>query len=198
MTTSSPIVGIACSVFSPAIKQLENAGDISFPIYYLDSMLHMHPNKLGVELNTLIAQLREKDKMILLLYGDCFAKMFQIDHQEHIARLDGGNCIEILFGQKRYKTIQKNKSFVLMKEWLDRWEEVFTQGLGFNRETAQMFMPEHHSELLYVDCGQNPPPIEILDACADFCGLPWRPEIVSLESFKVSIAAALKQLEKGK
>lgn len=194
MHASCKVTGISCGIFSPEIRELEHRGQIRFPIIYLDSILHMKPRKLGEILTSAVENELALGRSVLLLYGDCQPHMFELQRQKNVTRLKGSNCIEILMGRERYSQLQQDKSFVLLREWVWRWEEVFTQGLGFNSQTAQMFMPEHHAELLYVDYDAEKIPYSLLNGCAEFCGLPWRYERVSLDPLYQSIQTALAQI----
>lgn len=186
---------IACGIFEPELTQLENLGKIDFPITYLDSILHMKPRKLGEILTRVVDNELELGKSVLLLYGNCQPHMHALEKQDGVFCVQGRNCIEILLGPERYCKILTDRSFVLMREWVQRWEEVFTQGLGFNAETIKMFMPEHHSELVYVDSGSAALPSQVMNECAAFCALPWRYEAITLDPLYQTICNGLKRIK---
>jgi hypothetical protein len=186
---------IACGIFEPELSKLEQLGKIGFPIIYLDSMLHMKPRKLGKELTSAVEQELARGKSVVLLYGKCQPHMFALEKQDGVFRVQGSNCIEILLGPERYRKIRRDRSFVLMREWVQRWEEVFTHGLGFSAENIKMFMPEYHSELIYIDSDTGAMPSQLMNECAAFCALPWRYETISLDPLYQSICSVLKRIK---
>ncbi|SHJ88936.1 Uroporphyrinogen-III decarboxylase [Malonomonas rubra DSM 5091] len=191
------ILGISCGVFSDELHHLQETGAIDFPIVYLDSMLHMRPKKLEEGLNKTIQQQLQRYDKIILLYGDCHARMFQAEQPGRVLRLQGSNCIEIILGKERYREIRQKGSFVLLHEWTLRWHRVFTKELGLDEKTARQFMPEHHSELLYLDNGCQPIPEKELQECSDFCGLPWRVETLDFNPLLREISATLETLQEA-
>lgn len=192
------VIGIACGIFSPVLQRLEHLGRVGFPVIYLDSMLHMKPKLLEDSLKSLIEEQRALGKKVILIYGQCHVNMFEMERERGVYRVEGSNCIEMILGTARYRELKEKKSFVLMKEWAQRWEDVFSSGLGFTQITAQMFMPEHHTELLYIDCGLEPAPHETLDACAEYCGLPWRHEKVGFEPLLKAINKTFARIEEDR
>lgn len=186
-----PIVCIACKIFKSELEALRKKGEFNFPVYYLDSMLHMHPAKLQQHLDTLIIKELEAGKKILLLYGDCHAYMSKHDSTPGVCRVSGINCPEIILGKDKYSSLRKQGAFFLMPEWTIRWQEVFQDELKLNRENARAFMREMHTKLIYLDTGHTPVPTDHLKAVSDYSGLPWEVMTISTNSFLNAINEAI-------
>lgn len=194
MPETPPLVGLCCGIFSRDLEQLYRQDVLDFPLVYVDSMLHMDPPQLEERLREELARLLADGKQVILLFGDCHARMFQHEEERHVVRLQGSNCIEILLGAERYREIRHRRSFVLLYEWTERWREIFVKEMGLDQATAHMFMPEYHDELLYLDTGINPVPVTSLEECAAYCGLPFRIERVDLTPLLEAIAEARNRL----
>jgi hypothetical protein len=146
----SNIVIIACSIFKTEIENLRTDGKINVPVIYLNSMLHMYPRQLNEILDKKIED--NRNLKIILVFGDCHARMVDYENNKNIMRTPGINCCEILLGQEKYKTLRKEGAFILLPEWAERWEEVFRDYMGFkSSENASEFMAEMHKKLVFVN-----------------------------------------------
>ena len=122
MTEKTPAAIISCSVFRPELEKLQTSGDLDMHVYYLDSELHMHPERLHGYMRKLVARLRGKGTQVVLLYGDCHAHMPELCDPETVVRTKGINCCEILMGSERYRSEHKSRPFYLLPEWTLRPE----------------------------------------------------------------------------
>jgi hypothetical protein len=191
---SSRLICIACSVFQSELETLRRRRDISFPIRYLSSTLHMHPVKLYHSLDALLKRESKPDQKILLVYGDCHAHMHEHDSGPNVCRVRGVNCPEILLGKDTYSSLLRQGAFFLLPEWTMRWREIFQTELGLKGEVAKAFMKEMHTRLVYLDTGQIPVPKEQLKAITDYAGLPWEILKVSPDYLLAAIREAIKRL----
>jgi hypothetical protein len=89
---------LACSIFKYDLEQLVKEGKITVPIVYLNSMLHMHPKQLQTLLDAKIEEY--KNFRIILIFGDCHARMIDYEENTNIVRTPGINCCEILLENK--------------------------------------------------------------------------------------------------
>jgi hypothetical protein len=160
---------IACSTFRNEIEILlkERKMNIIFP----DSMLHMKPKELNSSLKKIISEEIHEGNEILLIYGDCSPSMRDFELNEHIARVEGMNCCEILLGREKYRELRKKRVFFLLEEWLVRWKEIFEKQLGLKGDVAKSFMKEMHSSLLYLHTGSRDIPVETLNEISSYTGL---------------------------
>ncbi len=191
MNSETKITIIACSVFKKELQHLQKSGKLDYEIQYLDSMMHMYPKKLEKQLNNEIKE--NKKEKIVLLYGDCHARMLD-QLNENVIKVRGINCCDTILGTERYRKLRKNKAFILIHEWMVRWEEVFKNELGLkSKELAQQFMSEMHNEIVYLDTGAEDIPIEIIQQISDYTGLPFSIEKCGLNEFENAVFAAIKE-----
>lgn len=174
---------IACGIFKKEIEALISNGKLDHSFRFLDSMLHMAPAKLESQMKKNIDDL--EDSQTVMVYGDCHPTMYQMDEKSNVCKVAGMNCCEIILGKRTYKSLRAQGAFFLLPEWTRRWEEVFKNHLGFNKESARAFMGEMHSKLIYLDTGVTPIPEKTLAAASKFCGLP-------VEIMKVDLNQLLK------
>ncbi len=185
---------LACGVFHHELDALLARGEIEFPIRYLDSMLHMHPQKLRNRLDLLLAEQRHTDRNVMLIYGDCHAYMHDQETQSRVYRVPGRNCAEILLGHELYQTLWKDNAFIFLPEWTMRWREIFTKELGLSGEVEQDFMREMRTKLTYVDTGVIPIPEEHLRAASNAMGLPCEVIRVGTDHLLAAIHEAMKRM----
>lgn len=182
------LVIIACSIFRYELEHLQRAGKINVPVVYLNSMLHMYPKELQVLLDAKIEEY--SNFRIILMYGDCHARMVDYEKKTNVVRTPGINCCEIILGNEKYRKIRKDGAFILLPEWAERWKEAFIDYMGFNSsEAIKPFMSEMHKKLLYIDTGLQKKNHNLFDEISDFLGLP-------LEIYPSSVDELEKILER--
>lgn len=186
-------IGIACSIFRKEIESLQKQKLINIPFRYIGSMLHMKPEVLDNRLKEATEKARQNRDDIVLVYGDCCPHMNELEADEHIVRVCGLNCCEILLGSDLYRHLRPEGAFFLMSEWTLRWREIFQHHLGLERENAQSFMKEIYTKLIYLDTGLLPVPESHLDEISGYFGLPVEIMQVSLDQLMVVIKNAEKK-----
>ena len=165
------IVIISCSIFKNELDHLRDAGKIDVPVVYLNSMLHMYPKKLQELLDLKIE--KYKTFRIILLFGDCHARMVDYEQNPNISRTEGINCCEIFLGSADYHKLRKDGAFILLPEWASRWKEVFVDYMGFKTPKAlNLFMTDMHKKLVYVDTGFHAINQPLLKEISENMGLP--------------------------
>jgi len=189
MSGKKQISILSCGIFKKEIEMLKKSGDLDIPFTFLNSMLHMTPEKLEKILAGETGK-REGDRLILL-YGDCQPRMHELNEKKNINRVSGINCCEIILGSVLYKKLRLEGAFFLLPEWTRRWEEVFKKHLGFNKESAFDFMQEMHTKLIYIDTGVGEIPEKTLKDISDFCGLPYEILSVSLDALLSAIKRSI-------
>ena len=186
------ITVISCSIFRNEIEILLK--ERNFNIIFLDSMLHMKPEELNFSLGKIISEEIHKGNKILLLYGDCSPYMRDFELNEHIVRVKGINCCEILLGRDKYRELRKNGVFFLLEEWLVRWKEIFEKHLGLKGDVAKNFMKEMHSSLLYLHTGLTDIPVDTLNEISSYTGLGWDVLTVSHDNILKEIDRVIENL----
>jgi hypothetical protein len=194
--TNNRITCLSCGVFRLEIESLARQGKLDCDIITLDSMLHMKPAKLEKELDRIMDSGQNSD--FLLLYGDCHPHMHEMQERVNATRVTGLNCCEILLGKAAYRKMQQEKVFIFLPEWTQRWQEIFTHELGFEKpEVAKSFMQEHCKRLAYVDTGVIPVPDITLHEISEFFDMPIDVLHISLDNLWQGISSAIQKIMGG-
>ena len=172
---------LSCGVLRPELEALHRSGRINGALVFLDSMLHMRPQTLETTLAAALEQRGSDGGRLVLVYGDCCARMLDMVRHFRVGRVNAINCAQLLLGRARYRELMKAQSFVLLPEWAVRWKELMETELGLPPTVARDLMQENRRELVYLDTGMVPVPREELADCAAYTGLPWRVEPVALD-----------------
>jgi hypothetical protein len=190
---TSPIAGLACSIFRQEIEALRAAGQIHWPFRYLGSMLHMTPDRLEQQLQSTL-DAWPANQPILLAYGDCCPHMLDLESRPQVARTHGINCCEVLLGRAAYRKLRAEGAFFLIPEWAWRWREIFEQTLGLQGETARDFMRDMHTALIYLDTGLTPIPHPTLADISAYSGLPLSILPITLDPLLASLNEAADRI----
>lgn len=188
-------VMICCSVLKAEVESLRGVHWPDLRVVFLHSMMHMHPERLASSLESVLdAELRQRHAVVLV-YGDCCARMLALGALPGVFRTRGKNCCELLLGAAEYRQMSREGVFFLFPEWARRWGDIFANELGLNRHNATSLMRDMHRKLVYLDTGLVPVPGEDLAECAEYCGLPYEVRPVSLELLRSAIDGALRDCE---
>lgn len=191
-----PVVVLGCGVFKAEILALKEQHWPDIDLRFLNSMLHMAPDKLGRCLDGLVKKEGSLEHKILLIYGDCCSQMGTITKNPDVVRVRGNNCCDLLLGRQMYRRLSHEGAFFLFPEWASRWRHIFRVELGLNEANGASLMKDMHKKLVYLNTGVLPVPVDDLEACAQYCQLPWEVLEVSLESLRTCIQTGLDQLKK--
>lgn len=185
---------ICCSVLRREIEAFALRQYPDAELIFLDSMLHMHPEKLRLTIDAALAARPDRD--CLLVYGDCHAHMHETGQRQHCARTNAVNCGELLLGRETYRSFRNQKVFLFLPEWTERWREVFIKELGFSDQTlAREFMLESQRRLVYLDTGLIPVPKIALEEIADYFGMPVDVLAVSLNALHQNVRLTIQHLQ---
>lgn len=181
---------ISCGVFKLELEYLSRAGFLSLPRSYIPSRFHLYPSRLEKMLTRLIRQKTGAGKRVVLLFGDCHARMCEQEHSGLVSRVEGINCPDILLPRETYRQLRRQGAFFLLPDWAVHWQDIFQKELGLRGDTAKMFMQEMHSRLVYIDTGVMDPPRSHLGEMSKFSGLPFKILPVSLQILREKIIYA--------
>jgi hypothetical protein len=185
---------ICCSVLKKELEAVLNMKYQDSEKIFLDSMLHMRPDKLHRAMKHVISD--RSDKPCLIVYGDCHAYMKEMEHRPHCARTAGKNCGELLLGKEQYKACREEKAFLFLPEWTNRWKEIFQHQLGFSDPAlAREFMQENMTHLVYLNTGLVPIPEKTILDISDFFGMPVTIMETPLTHLALAVESALKRVE---
>jgi hypothetical protein len=178
---SGETLWLSCGVVQDELTALHRSGALPGTLRFLNSMLHLEPLNMDAVLLHACQTVDPAFSRVVLVYGDCCPDMLQLTHRFQLGRVAAINCAQLLLGRSRYRELMQEEVFLLLPEWAVRWREVMQKGLGLTPEVARDLMQEvRQGGLVYLDTGLIPVPEAELEACAQFSGLPWRLEKVSL------------------
>jgi hypothetical protein len=184
-------VMICCSVLQAEVESLREAHWSDHKLIFLPSMMHMHPEQLASSIESALDAELKQGYGVVLIYGDCCARMAELEAFPGVVRTSGKNCYELLLGPGEYRRLSHAGVFFLIPEWARRWQEIFTKELGLNRDNAISLMQEMHRKLVYLDTGLAPVPENALKECSEYFGLPNEVLQVSLGHLRSAIEEAL-------
>lgn len=189
-----PLTLVCCSVLRREMERILEEELPDAQAVFLDSMLHMHPEELCRTIDAVLAA--RIDRRILLVYGDCHARMAETGRRPQCARTGAVNCGELLLGQQRYREFRNGKTFLFLPEWTQRWREVFVQELGFaDRSLAREFMQDNQRRLVYLDTGLIPVPTRTLAEIEEYFGMPVEIVAVTLVHLRQAVRDVARRLE---
>jgi len=191
MTTRT--VWLSCGVVRAEMEELHRLGLIEGILLFFDSMLHMDPPGLEAVLTEALERNVDQPGCLVLMYGDCTARMLDLVRRFRVGRVNVINCAQLLVGRERYRQLMREEAFLVLPEWARRWEHIMKSELGLTKEVAHDLMGENRGVLVYLDTGLTPVPEQDLARFSAYSGLPWRAEQVSLDS----MLALLKEAEAG-
>lgn len=180
------ILGVSCGILEVEIRCLIADGLIDFPFVFLDSILHMEPKKLQSELDQVINEHIEQVDRIVLVYGDCHPYIMD-SYGSKVRKVPGINCCEIVFTSTEYRKLRQDGAFFVFYDWVLRWKEVFVEHIGLTDAIAAEFMQSMHTEIIYINSGENPIPKDTLEEMSDFFGLPYKIMDVDLKELEHKI-----------
>jgi hypothetical protein len=192
--SANTTVLICCGVFQAEVEALRDMHWPGLPIRFQNSMLHMRPEKLATRLDAVLDKELAEGRRVALIYGDCCGQIAALESRPGVTRTCGNNCCDMLLGRDEYRRLAHEGAFFLFPEWTHRWRQIFRTELGLNHENATDLMRDMHRKLVYLDTGLRPAPVEALQECAQFCGLPFEVFPVSLEPLRIAIQNALNTI----
>jgi len=183
-------VWLSCGVVRAEMEELHRRGLINGEILFLDSMLHMDPPQLETRLSEMLEQTNEAVGCLVLVYGDCSARMLDLVRRFRVGRVAVINCAQLLVGRDRYRQLMREGAFLVLPEWALRWEQIMKGELGLTRAVAHELMGENRAVLVYLDTGLVPVPERQLAEFSSYAGLPWRVDRVTLDTMLSSLLSA--------
>ena len=181
---------LSCGVVRAEMEELHRHGLINGELLFLDSMLHMDPPQLEAKLTAAAEQNIGKPGRLVLVYGDCSARMLDLVHRFRAGRVNVINCAQLLLGRNRYRQLMHEEAFLVLPEWARRWEHIMKKELGLTKEVAHGLIGENRGVLAYLDTGLLPVPEQYMAEFSAYTGLPWRVETVTLDCMLAVLLAA--------
>ena len=184
-------VMICCSALKREVESLCRTHWRCHRLVFSPSLLHMHPERMAASLESVLETELGRSRGVVMIYGDCCARMTALEALPMVARTKGKNCFELLLGHDEYHRLSHEGAFFIVPEWGGHWKEVFFKGLGLNSENVVGLMRKMHNKLIYLDTGLVQRPEKDLCECAEFLRLPYESLSVSLEHLRATVEEAL-------
>ncbi len=181
---------LSCGVVRAEMEELHRRGCIEGTLLFFDSMLHMDPPLLEAKLTAALEQRGDRAGCLVLVYGDCSARMLDLARRFRAGRVAVINCAQLLVGRERYRRLMREEAFLVLPEWAVRWEHIMKSELGLTTAVARDLMGENRGVLVYLDTGLVPVPERHLAEFSSYTGLPWRVETVSLDTMLATLLEA--------
>lgn len=178
---------LCCSVLYREVRHLAAGHWPRAELLPLNSMLHMHPERLVERLDAALANDLPRPQRTVLVYGDCCPAMAAYESLPGVARTRCINCPDLVLGREAYRRLEHEGVFFLLPEWTARWRRVFGLELGLDRDNLRGLFSDMHRRLVYLDTRILPVPLEVLRDCSEFLGLPFEVAHTPLDFLRAAI-----------
>lgn len=129
---------IACGILARELRKVLHDLRLEADVTFLPPGLHVDNCKLEEQLIPCLEE--NSDREISLLYGcQCHPDMRDWQQKYRFKQAGEPDCIGILLGQKKRKRLSEEaRTFYLSPGWLDHWQAIFQEGLGWDETDARM------------------------------------------------------------
>lgn len=153
---------LACNTIRDEIEKAAAETNCTYPIYWVESGLHLRPESLRQRIQEELERLDHADR-VLLGFGFCghaVAGLVSGDHELIIPKVD--DCISLLLGSKenRDRCCEAGGTYFLTKGWLEGelniWKEYQAVLARFGEERTERIyrrMLAHYQYLGLIDTG---------------------------------------------
>jgi len=190
---------VSCGIFQLELERVleeikaEWASADDFKVTYLTPALHVNLNKLKDGITESLNIVTEEK--IVLFYGSmCHPEISEFTKKYHVIRLQPRNCIELVLGKERQKELEgSDRVFYLTPGWLQNWQNIFRQGLGWDEIDARQNFG-FYDKILLLDTGVCEFKDEDILEFYEYTQVPIEIESVELVVFKGHVAEILKKV----
>ncbi len=173
--TRNTIRIIACSVFKPALDNLEL--EERYPelrLTYLPAKLHLRPQELEKRLRKEVADAQKRNERVICLYGECFPGIDDFCEQHGVIKVPGHYCYEMLLGGERFRQFinEITGTYFAEKDLILNFEEYCVRPLELHDEEMRKYCFQQYRRLLYVRQPSDPNLVPKASEVAEFLGLP--------------------------
>ena len=94
---------IACGAIATHISNIASRENFDITIYPLPPLLHNQPEKIAGEVESKIAEIKDKYQKIAVAYSDCgtYGALDKVIQKYGIQRLGGDHCYDVFAGKER-------------------------------------------------------------------------------------------------
>jgi hypothetical protein len=172
-------------------RKLATASEVRF----LSPGLHVNLDSLRATLEASLLTVQDSTEPLVLLYGNqCHPDIGKIGEQYGAEISRAKDCIGILLGEEELANLSAEaRTFYLTPGWLDNWEVIFREGLGWDEVDARQNFGIYERVML-LDTGVMPLDEERILSFFDYCGIPIEIHQVSLDKLAAMLNQELRQL----
>jgi hypothetical protein len=184
---------ITCPIFKDELDMLLPS-DSDITIHLLDYKIHGSASLMKKELLEAISEAKQCDADICLLVGsecDCDIGIRELADDVKAKYPVEKNCIEIILGPERAKTLQKNRTSIFTKGWIHMIEKFVEDGV-WTADDVRINLG-YFDRLLLLDYGVNPLDDEDILSFYDLVQVPIDREHVHLNYFQKVLTRLLEQ-----
>ena len=172
---------IACGAIATHISNIASRENFDITIYPLPPLLHNQPEKIAGEVESKIAEIKDKYQKIAVAYSDCgtYGALDKVIEKYGIQRLGGDHCYDVFAGKERVFDLTTSgtyfftdylvKSFhrsVVVELGLDKYPELIDD--YFKNYQKVVWLAQNPTEELKIAA----------QAAADLMKLPLEIEVV--------------------
>ena len=172
---------IACGAIATHISNIASRENFDLTIYPLPPLLHNHPEKIAVEVETKITEIQDKFSKIAVAYADCgtYGALDKVLEKFKIPRLGGNHCYDVFAGEKKVNLLTADGTYLLTDYLVKSFHRSVVIELGLDRH-PELIDDYFNNYRKVVWLAQNPTDeLKVAaQAAADLMKLPLEIEIV--------------------
>lgn len=185
---------ICCGILQKELEQIfdENFVDNkNISRVYLEPALHVDLDKLYTQLKSTLADSSKTSEKLVLVYGlHCHPELEVLARNFRASIIPARNCIEMVLGEEVIKLNQEAKTFYLTPGWLENWENIFINGLGWDSIAARQNFG-FYDRILLLDTGVTPLAEEKILEFFDYTQIPVEIRGIGLQNLRKLILSTL-------
>ncbi|SMD07724.1 DUF1638 domain-containing protein [Sporomusa malonica] len=172
---------LCCAILRNEIEHLlknENA-----EIRYLDAALHVDMKKLLSTVTNALQTYDNKEDLTLVFGTGCHPEMEDLVARSGCRGVQARNCIEMLLGNKMAEMDKESRTFYLTAGWLDNWQQIFVDGLKWDKVDARQNFG-FYERIVLLDTGLVPIDDEKILEFFDFAEVPIEIVPIDMENLR--------------
>ena len=165
-------------------------------VHFLPAGLHVDLDKLKAALEAALSSERDSAELSLLYGRQCHPEIAGIAEQFGATMAAPGgcsDCIAVLLGKEALAELNAEaKSFFLTPGWLENWEQIFKEGLGWDSVDARQNFG-FYDRIVLLDTGVGTLDDETILAFFDYTGVPIEIRPITLDRLAMTLNSDCKQ-----
>jgi len=172
---------IACPIFREELTAISPATP-DFTIHYMDQLVHNDAKKMFQELEMAISS-APNSEISLLVGRECFCEISISDFASRVNAnvIDEKNCIEAVLGVEKTQALQKDKSTIHTRGWMNMISLV-SEHDPISRDSIRQMLG-YFEKLILLDYGIQPYTDEEILSYYDLLEVPIEIESAQLTHF---------------